>query len=103
MSSAFPAKELQYIMSQSQASMLITSSMFAAKGRETLSIEAKLEPHPRHLQLEKLSSSSHRELVSLVGDEAGDAGMMLYTSGTTNRPVRCWHSSDCYWRHATDL
>ena len=65
--------------------MLLSSSKLSSKAREVLKPE--LESKPIHLELPKHQGGSLHEQVAL--EEHGDsgAGMMLYTSGTTNRPV----------------
>ena len=85
LSAGFPAPELQYILSQSGANLLVSSSKFTNKASEVLA--AGLDAQPAHLRLEKhLGGSAHERVV--IGDQdAGQAAMMLYTSGTTNRPV----------------
>lgn len=85
LSPAFPAPELQYILNQSQASILVSSPKFSDKAEEVLKTD--LNAVPTHLRLEKHLQSGEHEAVPLEGDEAGAAGLMLYTSGTTNRPV----------------
>lgn len=85
LSPAFPAPELQYILNQSQASILVSSPRFSAKAEEVL--KTGLDSVPTHLLLEKHLQSSEHEAVPLEGDDVGPAGLMLYTSGTTNRPV----------------
>jgi malonyl-CoA/methylmalonyl-CoA synthetase len=85
LSPAFPAHELQYIMNQSQASMMLSSKRFHGKAEEVLSSE--LVGKPVHMRLEKkLDMASHIK-VTLEGPNDGEGGMMLYTSGTTDRPV----------------
>ncbi|KKA26242.1 hypothetical protein TD95_000063 [Thielaviopsis punctulata] len=84
MSPAFPAAELQYILNQSEAILMVSSAKFAAKAAETLKTE--LVSNPAYLQLEKLVGGSAHESVTLEDAEPGNSGMMLYTSGTTNRP-----------------
>lgn len=86
LSPAFPAPELQYILNQSEASLLVSSTKFAPKAKEVLA--TNLTPKLAHLELAKhMGGGSHEEVV--LGDsDPGEAGMMLYTSGTTNRPVR---------------
>ncbi|OJD36860.1 amp-binding enzyme [Diplodia corticola] len=85
MSPAFPAHELQYIVNQSAALMLLASEKFQEKAQKVL--EEGLEHEPIYAQVEKrfeaVSSGGSVELDD-VPDEKG--GMMLYTSGTTNRP-----------------
>ncbi|KAH6665275.1 long-chain-fatty-acid-CoA ligase [Plectosphaerella plurivora] len=84
LSPAFPAAELQYILDQSEASLLVNSAKFAAKARDVLS--ANLISRPAQLEIQKHASGSPHEKVMLENADPGAAAMMLYTSGTTNRP-----------------
>ncbi|KAK2003943.1 AMP-binding enzyme, partial [Colletotrichum falcatum] len=84
LSPAFPAAELQYIINQSEASLLVSSAKFAAKAKEVLSTE--LISNPTQVELQKHHGGSAHEQVELEDADVGAAGMMLYTSGTTNRP-----------------
>ncbi|PBP26340.1 putative 2-succinylbenzoate- ligase protein [Diplocarpon rosae] len=84
LSPAFPASELQYIMEQSQASMLLSSTKFGDKAKEVL--RQDLEAKPKHVKLEKKLGGTALSKVALEGPIDGKGGMMLYTSGTTNRP-----------------
>ncbi|KAF6829778.1 AMP-binding enzyme [Colletotrichum plurivorum] len=84
LSPAFPAAELQYILNQSEASLLVSSAKFAAKAKEILATE--LASKPAQLELQKHLGGGAHEQVELDNAEPGGAGMMLYTSGTTNRP-----------------
>lgn len=85
LSPAFPALELQYILNHSEASMLLSSAKFAPQAKKVLSTQ--LNERPDHLQLPKFHGGASHETVTLEGADPGEAGMMLYTSGTTNRPV----------------
>jgi len=85
LSPAFPAPELQYIMNHSEALMLISSAKLSQKAQEVLRTELDVEP--TYLQLAKFQGGSAHEKVLLEKTKPGHAGMMLYTSGTTNRPV----------------
>lgn len=85
LSPAFPAPELQYILNQSEASLLVSSPKFARKSQELL--ETELTTKPTHVELEKHVGGGKHEKVELGDSDPGQAGMMLYTSGTTNRPV----------------
>ena len=85
LSPAFPAHELQYILDHSQALMLLSSKKFEAKAEEVLKEE--LETPPKHIRLEKKMGGGEHGNVTLEGPTGGEGGMMLYTSGTTNRPV----------------
>jgi len=83
---AFPVGELRYILDQSQAIMLISSRKFADKADETL--KEGLENQCINTRTEKIvegGQSSHKPVLEEAGEVKG--GMMLYTSGTTNRPV----------------
>lgn len=86
LSPAFPAPELQYILNQSEASLLVSSAKFGNKAQEVLATD--LNTKPAHLKLEKHTGGGKVEEVRLDDAAPGQAGMMLYTSGTTNRPVR---------------
>lgn len=84
---AFPVGELRYILDQSQAIMLISSARFSDKADETL--KEGLENHCINSKTEKIvegGCSSHEPVLEDVGNAAAKSGMMLYTSGTTNRP-----------------
>ncbi|KAK8195435.1 uncharacterized protein BKA78DRAFT_330656 [Phyllosticta capitalensis] len=84
MSPAFPVHELQYIVDQSGALMLLASGKFQATAQDVL--REGLEHTPISAQLEKRfeGSQSYERVELEVADPKG--GMMLYTSGTTNRP-----------------
>jgi len=85
LSPAFPAPELQYILNHSEALLLLSSAKFASKAEEVLKTE--LDVQPAHLRLDKSQGNGAHEKVTLEKSGPGAAGMMLYTSGTTNRPV----------------
>ncbi|KAK8170487.1 hypothetical protein BC567DRAFT_210280 [Phyllosticta citribraziliensis] len=84
MSPAFPVHELQYIVNQSGALMLLSSVKFQATAQYVL--QDGLEHTPISVEVEKrFQGSQTYDRVELeVADPKG--GMMLYTSGTTNRP-----------------
>ncbi|KAI0008682.1 acetyl-CoA synthetase-like protein [Xylariaceae sp. FL0662B] len=92
LSPPFPAPELQYILSQSTALLLLHSSKYASKVDEVLTtpaVELDATPSPTPVELPKhLGAISETfEPVTLDEDDGPNgAGMMLYTSGTTNRP-----------------
>ncbi|MCJ1304423.1 hypothetical protein MMC08_007235 [Hypocenomyce scalaris] len=86
LSSGFPASELRYILDNSEALMLLASEKFKDKAQEV--VKEGLEEKPILGMVEKRQggeggSSSH---VQLEGTQENQAGMMLYTSGTTSRP-----------------
>jgi hypothetical protein len=72
-------------MDHSQASILLSSSKFEGKALEV--IQQGLEGTPKHIKLRKKMGGAAYEKVTLDGPTDGNGGMMLYTSGTTNRPV----------------
>ena len=86
LSPAFPALELQYILNHSEALMLLSSAKFSSKADEVLRTE--LDAEPAYLRLAKFQGGGVHEKVTLEKTGPGSAGMMLYTSGTTNRPVK---------------
>jgi len=66
--------------------MLLSSSKFGAKVKQV--IEEGLAAAPKHVKLEKrFGGEDVKGEVTLEDFEEGKGGMMLYTSGTTNRPV----------------
>lgn len=89
LSPAFPAPELQYIMDHSEAMMLLSSAKFKLKAQDVM--KTGLSSNPIRVELAKHLGGSVHEEVTLEDSDPGSAGMMLYTSGTTNRPVRILH------------
>lgn len=85
LSPAFPTNELQYIMDQSQASLLLSSSKFEKKAQEVLG--RGLEAKPKLVKVQKKIGGAEHTKIILEGPSDGEGGMMLYTSGTTSRPV----------------
>ena len=86
LSPAFPIPELQYVLDHSEASLLVSSTKFLSKADQVLS--SGLATPPKRIELLKHQGGAEHEAVPLEDADASDAGMMLYTSGTTNRPVR---------------
>ncbi|KAF2964640.1 hypothetical protein GQX73_g8940 [Xylaria multiplex] len=100
LSPPFPAPELQYILTQSQASLLLHSAKFASKANEVLkspwpepspNTDPEFKPTlkafelPKHLGLGQDNTIFDAVTITDDADTEG-AGMMLYTSGTTARP-----------------
>lgn len=86
LSPAFPSGELRYILDQSGALMLAASSKFATKADDVL--DGQLEKKPILSRWEKIVEGSKITEDVIFEDMKQDkGGMMLYTSGTTNRPV----------------
>ncbi|KAG9518127.1 acetyl-CoA synthetase-like protein, partial [Aureobasidium melanogenum] len=85
LSPAFPTGELRYILDQSGALMLAASSKFATKADDVL--DGELEKKPILSRWEKIVEGSKiSEDVVFEDMKEYKGGMMLYTSGTTNRP-----------------
>ena len=86
LSPGFPAHELRYILDNSEASILLSSTKFKNKTEEVF--KDGLEHQPILSFVEKrLGSNGAGEKVELQESASRDGGLMLYTSGTTNRPV----------------
>lgn len=86
LSSGFPASELRYILDNSESMMLLSSTKFKPKADEVLK-----EGLERTVELEvvekRRSGAASSEGIEFEELEDGRGGMMLYTSGTTSRPV----------------
>lgn len=86
LSSGFPATELRYILDNSEAFMLLTSPKFRLKADEI--VQGDLKNVSILSQVEKLLGGNTSPKQTRFEDKSDDqAGMMLYTSGTTSRPV----------------
>ncbi|RGP69400.1 acyl- synthetase family member mitochondrial [Fusarium longipes] len=83
---AFPAPELRYILENSEALVLISSSKYATKTKEVISKD--LANPPLFYQLDgtghAVAETKQVELGEISDSQQG--GMMLFTSGTTARP-----------------
>lgn len=89
LSPAFPVPELEYVVNHSEASLLVSSPKFASKAQQVLGADLTSKPTyvemPKHVE----SAVADGEHVPLEDElNPGQAGLMLYTSGTTNKPVR---------------
>ncbi|CAK7199034.1 hypothetical protein SEUCBS139899_001702 [Sporothrix eucalyptigena] len=85
LSPSFPIPELQYIVDHSEALLVVSSPKFDTKAKDLLASE--LASPPTHVALAKhLGGGVHEKVELDESADAGKAGMMLYTSGTTNRP-----------------
>ncbi len=74
-------------MNHSKALMLLSSTKFECKALEL--INAGIDANLKHVRLEKKVGGIGKDFgsVMLEGRKDGEGGLMLYTSGTTNRPV----------------
>jgi acyl-coenzyme A synthetase/AMP-(fatty) acid ligase len=89
LSSGFPASELKYILENSEPSVLLSSEKFRSKVEEVTKAEPDMAANVRFLK-KHIGGGSPDIKVSLEDGAAGHGGLMLYTSGTTSRPV-CFH------------
>ena len=86
LSSGFPATELRYILQNSEALMLLSSTKFQSKAEEVVK-EGLEQPLKLQIVEKRLASRNATERVQLDDPKGVEGGMMLYTSGTTSRPV----------------
>lgn len=84
LSPTFPAHELRYIIDQSESLMLLSSAKFQDKADDVLS--GGMETRPINYKQDKIMTGKTDDSVTLEDPTSSDGGMMLYTSGTTNRP-----------------
>ncbi|KAL3436008.1 hypothetical protein BDV09DRAFT_166070 [Aspergillus tetrazonus] len=85
LSTGFPIDELKYIMNNSQAGMLVATERYADMAGKIM--EGGLDRQPILDMRGKIrTGSSGVGAVELEGIDGNSGGMMLYTSGTTNRP-----------------
>ncbi|KAJ5300381.1 uncharacterized protein N7443_005383 [Penicillium atrosanguineum] len=85
LSPSFPIGELQYILDNSEAKMLLATEKYADKAEQVL--KAGLQRDPLFDIRHKLKEGAQNESVQLENlKQPASGGMMLYTSGTTNRP-----------------
>lgn len=85
LSPTFPAHELRYILDQSGSLVLLSSEKFQTKADEVL--KEGMETTPINYKQEKIMLGKKDDYVTLEEPKSEKGGMMLYTSGTTNRPV----------------
>ena len=85
LSSSYPPSELEYILDNSEASLLLASSALQKKAEQVL--KTPLRHKPLLVPIEEMKESVSDGVVTLEDLPAGRGGLMLYTSGTTNRPV----------------
>lgn len=84
LSPTFPSQELRYILDQSESLMLLSSEKFQEKADDVL--KEGMETTPIHYKQEKIMLGKTDDYVTLEEPTSDKGGMMLYTSGTTNRP-----------------
>lgn len=92
LSPTFPAHELRYIIDQSESLMLLSSQKFQDKADDVL--KEGMETSPINYKQEKIMMGKTDDYVTLEDPQSDKGGMMLYTSGTTNRPKGVLLSQD---------
>ena len=80
-----PSSELQYILENSEAALLLSTEKFQDKARDVLKGDAPYKPQLEVLDKVETGATS-AENVKFGDQKLDSAGFMLYTSGTTNRP-----------------
>ncbi|OJD15830.1 hypothetical protein AJ78_03927 [Emergomyces pasteurianus Ep9510] len=85
LSPSFPAEELRYILDNSQTGLLLATQKYRTKARELVETDMERVPLLRILD-EIVTGADPVAQLHLRETEDVRGGMMLYTSGTTNRP-----------------
>jgi malonyl-CoA/methylmalonyl-CoA synthetase len=88
LSHSFPASELRYLLENSESKLLLSTSKFATKAKEILKEGMLYKPVLSITGEVEWASSGNNESIEVDGASSGLGGFMLYTSGTTSRPVR---------------
>ena len=84
----FPPSELAFVLDNSRTRLFLSSDKFQSKGRAVLDEPLPRRPH-FHVTEKRLQGST-KSVGSSDGSQHEDqGGLMLYTSGTTSRPVSC--------------
>jgi len=86
LSPAFPNPELEYILNDSEAKLVLASQKLESKAQDVL--KGDITHTPVFSQIHRIVEEKGHDDIQFedMPDDVG--GMMLYTSGTTNRPVR---------------
>lgn len=84
---SFPAGELQYILEQSRAALLLSSHKMQGKADEVMQRQFESKPAVGKVDQIRPGSGSTSSAPSLEDCREDGGGLMLYTSGTTSRPV----------------
>lgn len=82
-----PSSEIRYILENSGTGLFLSTSKFEDKARDVL--KEGLEKKPQLEILTKIETgATSAENVKFEDKTLENGGFMLYTSGTTSRPVR---------------
>ncbi|KAK2767712.1 hypothetical protein FQN54_003870 [Arachnomyces sp. PD_36] len=85
LSPSFPASELKYILDNSEALALLATGKYKSKAQQVLDTGLAKEP-VLHIHEKVKTGGDYTESIGFHDVQAPKGGMMLYTSGTTNRP-----------------
>lgn len=88
----FPANEMRYIVENSQAAILLSTKMFQSKAEEVLKEGFEIKPTLGIREKIEVGAEATEE-IQFDTPSHGKGGFMLYTSGTTNRPVGVFQAS----------
>ena len=92
LSSTLPPSEIRYVLAHSETAVLLSTKKFENRAREVFTDDFTVKPILNVFGKIQVGASS-AEPVALDKASEGGGGLMLYTSGTTNRPVRPAHTS----------
>ena len=87
LSHSFPVSELRYLLENSKAKILLSTPRFRDKAEEVLQTGLQQKPLLNISETVERGSTA-KDNVEVNGPSSGKGGFMLYTSGTTSRPVR---------------
>jgi acyl-coenzyme A synthetase/AMP-(fatty) acid ligase len=85
---SFPASELRYLLENSDSKLLLSTSKLATKAKEILKEGILHKPVLSIIGEVERASSANNDSIEVNGTSTELGGVMLYTSGTTSRPVR---------------
>lgn len=94
LSPSFPTDELQYILDNSEAKVLLATETYADKADQLLPPGLKPQlPYNIRQRLNPDAAGQYYQLEVQLEDQKqpSPGGLMLYTSGTTDRPVGFLH------------
>lgn len=87
LSPSFPVNELRYLLEDSEPKLLRSTSKLAKKAEEILKEGLRHQPVLSISGQTERQSTPRDENFEVDGVSTGLGGFMLYTSGTTSRPV----------------
>jgi malonyl-CoA/methylmalonyl-CoA synthetase len=88
LSQAFPSSELRYIIENSEAALFVATTKFKEKAEDVLNEEIIHKPQLEVLETIDIRATSAEGVKIEQEACTDDGGFMLYTSGTTSRPVK---------------